>query len=274
MENKIKIGAVAWGLPGGGIFAVEAAKKAGLDGIQLELGGYQTGYFLSQQVVIEGYLEARERVQIEYPAIVLNDLMEHEFIHGKDTEHGKIAYDQIALGIAVADAMGIDKIMIPNFLKNLITTPQHLEHTKEALTFACRQAGKKGITILTENALDWKQQIEMLREINEPNLLVHFDTQNFKYNFDMDQCEQLEHLYPYMDDQLHVKDGIREPGEKLLGEGITKFFEQMEILKKNAFQGWIITENYYNLTLRHETPDNDQMKLLLKDIATIKRCFR
>ena len=52
----------------------------------------------------------------------------------------------------------------------------------------------------------------------------------------MNQCEQLEGLYPYMDSQLHVKDGINEPGGCLLGEGNTDFFPQMEILKNMAMK--------------------------------------
>lgn len=84
----IKIGCVAWGLPGGGYFVPEIAVKARLDGIQLELGSYQQGYPLVQREVIEGYLEAGKRLGIQYPAIVLNDVMGNEFIHGRMTEHG------------------------------------------------------------------------------------------------------------------------------------------------------------------------------------------
>ncbi|MGL5436646.1 MAG: sugar phosphate isomerase/epimerase family protein [Lachnospiraceae bacterium] len=273
MENNIKLGAVAWGLPGGGLFAPEIAKRAGLDGIQLELGYYHTGYALSQQEVIDCYLESGERLGIEYPAIVLNDLMEHEFINGRNTEHGAIAYDQIALGIDVAARMKVNAVMIPNFIKNLITTPEHLNHTRDALTFACRLGKQQGVSILTENALDWKQQHKLLRDIGDTSLLIHFDTQNFKFNFDMDQCEQLENLFPYMADQMHVKDGINEPGECLLGQGNTDFAEQMKILKRFHYAGWIMIENYYNLSLRKESPDNHQIDLLLRDIETIKKSF-
>ena len=166
---KLWIGCVAWGLPGGGYFAPEIAKKAGLDGIQLELGSYQWGYPLAQKEVMEGYLEAGKRLNIQYPAIVLNDVMEHEFIHGKSTEHGKIAYDQMELAVETAAAMKVEKIMVPNFLENLITEEIHIEHTKEALEFICKKAEKKGITILTENALPWQRQVELLGEIGCEN---------------------------------------------------------------------------------------------------------
>ena len=56
---------------------------------------------------MEGYLEAGKRLNIQYPAIVLNDVMEHEFIHGKSTEHGKIAYDQMELAVETAAAMKV-----------------------------------------------------------------------------------------------------------------------------------------------------------------------
>lgn len=271
INRKIKIGAVAWGLPGGGLFAPEIAKRAGLDGIQLELGSYHTGYALSQQAVMECYLECGERYQLEYPAIVLNDLMEHEFINGRECEHGAIAYDQIALGIDVAARMKIKAVMIPNFINNLITTPQHLENTRAALQYACRLAKHSGVMILTENALDWRLQQELLQDLGEPSLKIHFDTQNFKFNFDMDQCEQLKNLYPYMADQLHVKDGVAEPGEKLLGQGNTGFDAQMKMLKEFGYHGFIIIENYYNLTLRHESRDCNQMELLMRDIDTIQK---
>lgn len=272
---KLWIGCVAWGLPGGGYFAPEIAKKAGLDGIQLELGSYQWGYPLAQKEVMEGYLEAGKRLNIQYPAIVLNDVMEHEFIHGKSTEHGKIAYDQMELAVETAAAMKVEKIMVPNFLENLITEESHIEHTKEALEFICKKAGKKGITILTENALPWQRQVELLGEIGCDNLKIHFDTQNFKFNFAMDQCEQLRGLLPFMDSQLHVKDGIGEPGGCLLGEGNTDFFAQMEILRENQFSGWIVIENYYNLLpLRKQGAGGGMMHLLERDIASIKSCFR
>lgn len=275
MIEGISIGSVAWGLPGGGYFAPRIAKLAGLDGIQLELGSFKAGYPLSQSEIISAYIDAREEYHIEYPAIVLNDVMEHEFINGRSNENGKIAYEQIELGIETADKLGIRKIMIPNFEKNLITKPIHIQNTIEALKFACDLALKKGICILTENALDWKKQRQLFDVINRSNLLVHFDTQNFKYNFNMDQCEQLENLYDLMDTQLHVKDGANCPGGCFLGEGNTDFYKQMDFLKRHNYHGWLITENYYNLSpLRDKSDDNNQMQLLQKDIETIRKCFR
>lgn len=274
-DSKIKIGAVAWGLPGGGAYSVRTAWEAGLSGIQLELGSFEAGYPLSQKTVMDGYLEDGERYGVEFPVLVLNDLMEHEFIHGSSTENGKIAWEQIAVGVETVAQMGISRLMIPNFIRNLITCEEHIENTREALSYACSLGAERGITILTENALDWHRQIELLGSVGAENLKIHFDTQNFKFNFDMDQLSQLEGLYPYMDCVLHVKDGTNAPGNCLLGEGNTDFFKQMEFLRKRDFEGWIITENYYNLLpLRAQAEAGGQMELLLKDVNTIKKCFQ
>lgn len=272
--KKVKIGAVAWGLPGGGAYAPRVAHLAGLDGIQLELGSYEAGYPLAQREVMDGYLEDRERYGLEYPTLVLNDVMVNEFINGRNTEHGKVAYDQIALGIHVAAEMKINRIMIPNFLENLITEPAHVEHTIEALKYACKLAGQKQIDILTENALPFEEQETLIKQVGEVNLKVHFDTQNFKFNFDMDQLEQLKGLYPLMDSVLHTKDGLNNPGDRLLGTGNTKFFEQMVYLKEKGFEGFIITENYYNLMpLRKEAGYKSQMELLMRDVKLLRSCF-
>ena len=243
-------------------------------GIQLKLGSFEAGYPLAQKTVMDGYLEDGERYGIEFPALVLNDLMEHEFIHGRSTENGKIAWEQIEIGVETAEQMGISRLMIPNFIHNLITCQEHVENTREALSYACRLGAERGITILTENALDWKRQIELLDAVGADNLKIHFDTQNFKFNFDMDQLSQLEGLYPYMDTILHVKDGTDAPGNRLLGEGNTDFFSQMKYLKERGFGGWIITENYYNLRpLRNQDESGNQMELLLRDVNTIQKCF-
>ena len=125
------------------IFGPQIAKKAGLDGIQLELGSYEWGYPLAQKQVQEAYLEEGNRLGIEYPSIVLNDVMDHEFIHGKIQRMERSTYDQMELAVQVAAEIGISKIMVPNFLGNLITEESHVEATKDALRFICEKQKRK-----------------------------------------------------------------------------------------------------------------------------------
>ena len=66
----------------------------------------------------------------------------------EDTENGKIAYDQMELAVQVAAEMGISKIMVPNFLGNLITEESHVEATKDALRFILRKSRLGKILLL------------------------------------------------------------------------------------------------------------------------------
>lgn len=273
MGKKIRIAAVSWGLPGGGYFAPQVAALAGLDGIQLELGSYEWGYPLFQKEIQDMYLEAGHHLGIEYPSIVLNDVMVHGFIRGTGTEDWKIAMEQVELGLETAHAMDIDQIMVPNFENNLITEKEHEENTAGFLKIACQKARKYGITVLTETALDYKRQIRLMDEIGECNLKLFFDSQNYKFFSGLDQKEELVRLLPYMTNQIHLKDGITGPGGTLLGEGEMQFEEQADILRRSAFEGWLILENYYNKLPVRRDSRMPQMAFLQKDIAAVRAHF-
>lgn len=270
MDN-IKIGSIAWGLPGGGEYATKVAHSLGLAGLQLDLGSHDFGYQLKEKLVMQGYLEDKERYSLEYPTIIVNDVMYNVFINGRDTNQGKIAYYQIELAIEIAAEMEIPTVMIPNFEEALITEEEHIENTRKALKFACERAKGTDVLILTETGLLPDAQFKMMDDINEDNLLIHFDTQNYYYNHGYDQCEVLEQLYPRIYNIIHTKDGIDGPGDRLLGDGDTDFFKQMEIFKEKQYSGWIILENYYNqFSLRKNYPGLSAMDLVKKDIATLK----
>lgn len=276
--KTVKIGSTAWGLPGNGWYGPYMAHRAGLDGIQLELGSYEVGYPLAQRGVQEAYLEDAERYGIEYPAVVLNDLMVHGYAKGCNTEEGKIAFDMIELGLEVAHELDISEVMLPNFGENRIREQEHFDNMIQALSFACERALPFGITVLTENPLAWDKQLELLHTVGADNLKIHYDSQNMKYNWDLDQCEQLQRLYPYMTAQLHVKDGDAKPapaGSAPLGTGNTDFRRQMQILRELGYTGWIITENYYckpamqGVTSARES----QWDSLVKDVALLRETF-
>ena len=58
-----------------------------------------------------------------------------------------------------------------------------------------------------------------------------------------------------------------------MGDGNTDFFPQMESLKKHGYEGWIIIENYYNLLPLRKLSERDQMKIINKDLETLKKVW-
>lgn len=267
-----KIACTQWGFPGNGWYAVRMAAAAGLDGLQIELGSYEKGYSMAQKVVRDAYLEEGAKFGIEFPSLVLNDLTVNEFVNGRDTERGKISYEQMKLGIDVAADMGIKVVMIPNFFNNFITEEKHYANAADALKFCCDEAGQHGITIATEGVLAWKDHKRIVDAVNMPNLEVFFDSMNYKFFSGLNQLEVLNDVYPSVErlGQLHVKDGTDVLSGGLLGEGDMDFFAQIEELKKRKYKGWIIIEDYYCEGPNKDKNILDQLSLLKKDIATLK----
>lgn len=72
-----------------------------------------------------------------------------------------------------------------------------------------------------------------------------------------------------MDSQLHVKDGINEPGGCLLGEE-TQISSSDGNPEKHGYEGWIIIENYYNLLPLRKFNEQNQMQIINKDLETLR----
>lgn len=269
----IKFGITEWGMPGDGHFPIRIAKMAGLDGVQLDLGAADKGYPLAQKYVREMCLEEAKRHEIEFPSLALDDLNVHGFVEGRNGAHGKIAYDTMRLGVETAAAMGIGTIMIPNFFDNLVVEKRHAENTVEALAFCCDLAAKQGITVASESALDPERHLDILDQVDRPNLGVFFDSMNYRFFEDFDQISVLERLYPRMVPQLHVKDGVDALSGSLLGEGGMDFFAQAKWLMDKHFSGWVILENYHSKPPIMTSVDMDQLESLKSDMRIMKKAF-
>lgn len=269
-----KFGITQWGMPGEGLYAVRIAKEAGLDGLQIELGSYENGYPMAQKCVRDKYLEDAAKYGVEFPSLVLNDLGVYDFVHGKATDKGKIAYEMMEIGIHVAAEMKIGTVMIPNFFANFIIEEEHYRNAADALVFCCDLAARHGITIASETVLSPENHIRILDMVGRKNIGIFFDSMNYKFFSKLDQMEVLEKAWPRMVPQLHIKDGVKELSGSLLGEGEMDFFKQAEFIAKSDFNGWIILENYHSHLPLRKTSAADQLALLKQDLATAKKALK
>ena len=269
-KTKYKLAVPEWCLPGDGIFSLQMASSLGLDGVQLEAGFYETGFKLGHPWVQRLYREAAAQYGLELISIVMNDLDRHELRHGRGTEFGDIAYEGLDIALEAAAAMEIPVLMIPSFLNNDMRIEQDVEHTIEALQYACDQAAPNGITIATETAIDAKALEQLFARVDRKNLRLFYDSENYRCFRGYPPMEQLPQVYPYMLDQLHVKDGCGNVGSsKCLGEGDSQFEEQIAFLRQQNYRGWFVFENYYTrLPLRREA--SDPIDLLRKDMAKLQ----
>ena len=269
-REKYKLAIPEWCMPGDSIFGIRMAAEMGLDGVQIEAGFPNTGFKLSHKRVRELYVETAQQYGIELISIVMNDLNNHGLRHGKGTEAGDIAWEHLEIAIEAVKDMGIGVLMIPHFEDNDIHTDEDRMHVVEALQYACDQTLDSGITIAAETAILSEDFISLAKEIDRANLKLFYDSQNYMCFRGYNPMDHLPAVYPYMVNQLHVKDGLGGAwSSKLLGEGDSHFAEQIAWLKAHDYSGWFVFENYYSqLPLRKEA--KDPVDLLRKDIETLQ----
>jgi sugar phosphate isomerase/epimerase len=272
----IKYGITEWGLPGKGRYSVKFTGEAGLDGLQLDFGSYEEGYFMAQRRMMDAYLEDGAKYGVAFPSVVLNDLGFHGFVDGPGSKDYEIAVESLYIGLETAKYMNVGALMVPQFWANEITDDRKLENAAAVLKRLCEKAGEYGIDIMSETTLDAKRQIALMQAVDMPNISTFYDSQNYYFFKGYDQKQTIETLYPYMGRQLHVKDCVGHDYDggvlsgALLGQGDSDFMATVDHLRKMDYSGWVILENYYYVQPIRDK-NEDQYELLAQDLAYLKR---
>ncbi|QYR23485.1 sugar phosphate isomerase/epimerase [Paenibacillus sp. sptzw28] len=114
-------------------------------------------------------------------------------------------------------------------------------------------AAEAGIVLLHENCSGWagtrpERAIDLLKEIDSPNLRLLFDTGNgIAYRYDT--YEYLQQVWPYVA-HVHVKDGVLLNGEAvytLPGKGESKVRECLRWLLDHDYKGILAIEPHLHL---------------------------
>jgi sugar phosphate isomerase/epimerase len=263
-----KFGIVLWAFPFMGPYMGKLAKDAGLDGIELDLGNYEEGFFLANREVQDAFLEIKEQFDLEYPSIAINTLCFHGMTNDYNSPEGTIVMKAIETAIDVAVSMKIPKIQLPSFGCGAIGSTKDLENTVVFLKKACELSARNNILICTENSLSAHENKELFDTVNADNFKLFFDTQNYALLKEYKPSQMILELKDFIV-ETHVKDGIGDMSNRLLGDGNSGFFESMEAFKQINYSGWFILENYY-----HKAPLNMSSKsffeLLKVDLDTVK----
>ncbi len=271
MKN-IKIGACDWGLPGSGLYATQIAASVGLDALSLKIGLYENDYPITQPEMQKIYLSEQQKYGIEYCAIALNDFDNIPMHARQGTKEYPIVWDLLKRAVPTAKALGVQIIQVPGFAASEIKTEEDLAHSARAFQYLCDAAGEYGISVAGENLMTPSEFKQLSDAVDRKNFYLYFDSQNYQVFRGYSETAMLEGLYPYMCNQLHVKDGPDEMSGGLLGTGTSKFFDTMDWLDKHDYTGYILLENYYDqlpLRLQNENP----YELLRQDIATLKKAI-
>ena len=275
---SIQYGITQWSLPGHGAYAVKYAAEAGFSGLQIEIGSHEDGYYMAQKKVHEDYMRDAEKYGIKFPSIVVNCLSTHGFAGGKACDDYEMAMEALDLTLETARIMGIDMIMIPQFWSNEIKDDATFENSVEVLKQYCEKTAEYNIRIASETILPAEKQIELMKRVNAPNLSTFHDSQNYRFFKGYHQIETIKTIYPYLCDQLHVKDGTGMENKggvlsgSMLGQGDSDFEATAAYLKSKQYSGWLIVENYYYVKSFRDL-GLGQFEAMEKDLQYLKSIF-
>lgn len=271
MKN-IKISACDWALPGSGLYATQIAASVGLDALSLKIGLYENDYPITHTEMQKIYLSEQQKYGIEYCAIALNDFDNIPMHAREGTKEYNIVWDLLKRAVPTAKALGVKIIQVPGFAASEIQSEADMQHSARAFQYLCDAAGEYGISVAGENLMTESEFKTLHEMVDRKNFYLYFDSQNYNVFRGYSETEILEGLYPYMCNQLHVKDGEEMSGG-LLGTGPSRFFDTMDWLDKHDYTGYILLKNYYDqlpLRLQGENPYD----LLRQDIAILKKVIQ
>ena len=89
-------------------------------------------------------------------------------------------------------------LLIPNFKKSAITGQREFDEAVEVFKWACDTAGRHEITIAFENTLSTEQTLQMIADINRPNLKLYFDIQNYHLHKGSNSPQMLDELMEHV----------------------------------------------------------------------------
>lgn len=271
---NVKLGICNFCVPGTGVFAPQIVSEMGLDGMSIEFGSYEHGWALSQKKIMDLYLDAQQKYGIEYPNIGCSDGDNVPFY----TPQGDPMYDTVqhwvTKAVDAAAYMKIPMVFFSNFNASLADTEEKLENTAKRYRYLCDYAADKGIEISCENPLSVEKQLQLVEMVDRKNFSLFYDSDNYTYFTDYKQLDVLKGIYPHMGNQLHVKDSTKGCiANAIIGSGVADFYDSINYLKEQNYEGWIILENLYELApMRHLNPD--YFELMKEDVRVLKEAVK
>jgi sugar phosphate isomerase/epimerase len=256
----VKIGVAQWCLDCKGVNAVLRAADLRFSAIQIDAGGADGAPFLDSEKTQDKYLQAVQDTGVEILAIGVNILNDYGLKNSVDSKASKEIWHFIKMSIDAAAKMGIGLVFLPSFDKNEIQDKHDLIRTITLLNNTCLYASDYQVMIATENTLGVEDNQRLLKAVNHPRLKILIDTLN-PVLWGHCPSDLIKKLWPYMCNQIHVKDGINGiMGNASLGKGDANFLETARTLQNLGFSGYIILENEYSNDA--ESRANDDMNVI------------
>ena len=226
-EPKIKVGACVLGL--------EAAKQAGLEGVEVRSGNAADELDIAKIATRERLKAQMQATGLPVCSIMMGLLNDYPLA----TDPRAPAW--LNQCIDAAQDLGAKTILVAFFSAGDLQSDKKIKEPEfkvavERLKAAAPRARDAGVTLAVENMLSAEQNLRMLDEINHEAMSVYYDVYNLGKSMGYDAAAEIRALKGRIA-QIHFKNGP----DYL--DADKPFFERAaDAIKEIGYSGWIVLE--------------------------------
>jgi sugar phosphate isomerase/epimerase len=213
---------------------LEQGKQAGLDGIEIEVGGAADTLRVADPAVRQQYKEQMALTGLKISSFMMG------LLNSNPLAADPRAPAWLEQSIDAAKDLGAGVILVAFFGKgNLLQDRQvkaaDVDVVVQRLKAAAPRAREAGVILAIENTLSAKQNVEILDQIGHRSVRVYYDVGNSTRN-GYDVPAEIRFLKDRIA-CIHFKDG-----PSYLGEGEIKFEPIAAAIRTIGYTGWIVLE--------------------------------
>jgi len=229
--------------------SLEAAKRLGLDGVQVDFGGGQDNLQLCNPDLQKRFLEQAKKQQIEIASLAMGVLNEVPYKSDLRTERW------VSEAIDVARAMDVKVILLAFFgngdLKN---DKQGVNTVVTRLKKVAPKAKKAGVILGIESWLSAEQHLDIIDRVGSSAVKVYYDVGN-STQAGYDIYKEIRLLAKQIC-EIHAKDY-----KDVLGKGSIDFKKVRQAIDDIGYRGWLVIESVKTPLGAEETVRQDGLFL-------------
>ncbi len=225
------IGACDWNLgkkSDPGSFA--AARRIGLDGVQVSLGTAKNDMHLRKPEVQKAFLQAARKNKVKIASLAIGELNGIPYKSEPQTEQW------VSDSVDVCKALKVKVVLLAFFGKgDLRDDPKGVDAVVERLKKVAPKAQDKGVILGIESWLSAEDSMAIIKRVGSPAVQVYYDVGNSHLR-GYDIYKEIQHLGKHIC-EFHAKDY-----KNLFGKGKIDFPKVRKAMDEIKYRGWIQIE--------------------------------
>ena len=210
--------------------SLEAAKRIGLDGVQVDFGRGETNLPLFDADLQRRFLDEARKQDMQIASLAMGTL--NNVAYKSDLR----AELWVAKGINVCKALGVNVVLLAFFGEgDLRDDKKGTDIVVERLKRVAPKAEKAGVFLAIESWLSAEQHIDIIDRVGSPAVKVYYDVGN-SHKAGYDIYKEIRQLGKHIC-EFHAKDY-----DDLYGKGSIDFEQVREAMDDIGYRGWLVME--------------------------------